>query len=234
MESFRRRRLWTWLQRLALALQLAAAGRLVDWLLRIVARTSRTVALRPEYDLDRRGEPCIVVALHQALFYQMHYFRNRGAVVMASRSRDGDFVSAVLGRLGFHVARGSDLRGGAQALGEMIEFLREGRGSAGLTCDGPRGPYGAVKPGVVKLARETGRPLVPCALWASRKLLLRNWDRTLIPLPFSRIVLCFGSPIEVPKDAEWSDMERICDELVREMAALLQEAQSEADGIPPG
>lgn len=204
-------------------------GRLVDGLLRLVDRTSRTVVLRPEYDLDARGEACVVLTLHQSLLCLMHHFRGRGAMVMASRSRDGDFVSAVLVRLGFHVARGSDRRGGLRALDEMIRFVRSGRGSAGLTCDGPRGPYGAVKLGVLKLARESGRPIVPCAVWASRKRLLANWDRTLVPLPFSRVAVCFGRPLHVPAQTEWRQLRAMRDELTRELAALVAEARAVAE-----
>ncbi len=223
------RRIARALARAVAALSLALAARVVAALLRVVARTSRTIVLRPEHDLDRRGEACVVATLHQGLLVAMHHFRGRGAIVMASRSRDGDFVSALLRRLGFHVARGSDLRGGAAALDEMIAFVRSGRGSAALTCDGPRGPNGAVKPGVLVLARDTGRPLVPCALWASRRLELSNWDRTLVPLPFGRIALCFGAPIDVPAGARPSELRRLRTELERRMEALLAEAREAAE-----
>ena len=221
------------LRRFALRLQIAVAAWLVDWLSRAVARSSRLVELRSEYDLDRRGEVCVVVTLHQGLFYLMHHFRSRGGIVMASRSRDGDFVSAVLKRLGNHVARGSDRRGGLHALDEMIGFVRSGRGSAALTCDGPRGPYGAVKLGVIKLARDTGRPLVPCAVWASPNRLLRNWDRTLLPLPFSRIVVGWGRPIEVPANADGRMLCSLRETLAKQLAELVAETRAVAEGHAP-
>jgi hypothetical protein len=219
--------------RFALRLQAAVAAWLLDWLLRLTAWTSRRIELRPEHDLDRLGETCVVVTLHQGLFHLMHQFRGRGGIVMASRSRDGEFVSAALRRLGNRVARGSDRRGGLRALDEMIEFVRSGRGSAALTCDGPRGPYGAVKLGVLKLARDTGRPLVPCAVWSNPSRRLSNWDRTLVPLPFSRVIVSWGRPIHVPRDAGWRELRRIREALAAEIESLVAEAREVATGRAP-
>lgn len=221
----RRRSLARWASRRPIAL----VARVVDACLRWVWRSSRVVVQRPENDLDAQGERCVVLTLHQGLLLLMQHFRGRGAVVMASRSRDGDFVSAVLARLGFEVARGSDRRGGLHALDRMIDFVRSGRGSAGLTCDGPRGPYGAVKLGALKLARDSGRKIVPCAVWTSRKRLLANWDRTLVPLPFGRIAVCFGRPRPVPAEADWRRLRAIRDELEREIAELVDEARRVAE-----
>jgi hypothetical protein len=65
----------------------------------------------------------------------------------------------------------------------------------------------------------------------SRKVLARNWDRTLVPLPFSRICFGYGEPIFVPAGASQEECEHIRRELGERIMALLFEMQ-EAVGDP--
>jgi hypothetical protein len=65
----------------------------------------------------------------------------------------------------------------------------------------------------------------------SRKILARNWDRTLVPLPFSRICFGYGEPILVPAGASREKCEEIRRELGESIMALLFEMQ-EAVGEP--
>jgi hypothetical protein len=65
----------------------------------------------------------------------------------------------------------------------------------------------------------------------SRKVLARNWDRTLVPLPFTRIAFGYGRPILVPSGASREECERIRRELGESILALLFEMQ-EAVGDP--
>ena len=205
---------------------------LLDSYLRLVGWTSSKRVFHEEHDGCRlRGETTIFVSFHQGLIYFIQHFRDRNGVIMASRSRDGELVSAIVRRFGFRPVRGSSSRGGKEALQEMIPFLREGIASGGLVCDAPRGPYGEPKIGIVLLARESGRPLVPCAFWMSRKVLARNWDRTLVPLPFSRICFGYGQPIFVPAGASREECEDIRRKLGERIMALLFEMQ-EAVGEP--
>ncbi len=194
--------------------------------------TSKKRVFNEEYDGCRlRGETTIFVSLHQGLIYFVDHFRARNGVVMASQSRDGELASAILRRFGFRAVRGCSSRGGKEALQQMIPLLRDGIASGGLVCDAPRGPYGEPKIGIVLLARESGRPLVPCAFWMSRKILAQNWDRTLVPLPFSRICFGYGPPIFVPAGASRQRCEDIRRELGESIMALLFEMQ-EAAGEP--
>jgi lysophospholipid acyltransferase (LPLAT)-like uncharacterized protein len=63
--------------------------------------------------------------------------------------------------------------------------------------------------GIIMLARETGRPIVPFAMATSRYIRLRNWDRTTINLPFGRGALVGGDIITVPADADSELMETL-------------------------
>lgn len=226
----RRSRRPSWLAELGLALLCWLVPWVYSGAMRVVGWTSRVTEVRPEHDLDRQGQPMVLMTLHQGLLYLIHHFRGRHGAAMASRSRDGNIVTSLLTHLGYDVCRGSDSRGGVAALREMIQFLGEGHRSAALTCDGPRGPYGEVKFGILKLAQASGLPLVPCAVWMEPSIKLRNWDSTLVPLPFSRIAVCYGEPVRVPAEASWEEMQQIRAQLEGVLAELVSEARRTVGG----
>jgi hypothetical protein len=147
------------------------------------------------------SEPFLAVTWHQGLFCAAYHFRNSGAGIPVSRSRDGDRIDAVLQRLGFGPSpRGSSSRDGPVALRGMIEAAREGQ-SIGILCDGPRGPARVCKPGAVAAALATGRPIRPIGIAGAPAIRFPSWDRAFLPLPFARVVFVHGPPISIARGA---------------------------------
>jgi lysophospholipid acyltransferase (LPLAT)-like uncharacterized protein len=97
---------------------------------------------------------------------------------------------------GVELVAGSSTRGGVRAYLQLLQLLRQGSNVC-ITPDGPRGPAREVKTGVVHLGQRYGCLLVPMGLAVSRQRRLRSWDRTLLPLPFGRVVITLGEPIPV-------------------------------------
>ncbi|MCA9771244.1 MAG: hypothetical protein KC466_02475, partial [Myxococcales bacterium] len=93
----------------------------------------------------------------------------------------------------------------------------QSRCSAGIIADGPKGPAFHAKMGAVELARRTGLPIVPGNWWASRRLTFGSWDRTIVPLPFTRMTFAFEPPLHVAPDATRDEMEAIRRELTRRL-----------------
>jgi lysophospholipid acyltransferase (LPLAT)-like uncharacterized protein len=79
---------------------------------------------------------------------------------MVSASRDGDLIAQTMALFGLRSARGSSSGRGGDALRAMIAEVKSTGCSAGMIVDGPRGPFGIAKRGVIELARETGLPIV--------------------------------------------------------------------------
>jgi len=154
-----------------------------------------------------QGKPSLFVSWHQGLLYFVYHFRNRNGLIMVSQSKDGEIISRILRLFGFQSVRGSSSRGGKQALETMIDKINETQCSGGLVADAPRGPFGVAKIGIIKLAKETGLPLIPVMFWAKRKILFKSWDRTILPLPFTRIYFIYEPPIFVPPTATNEEME---------------------------
>jgi lysophospholipid acyltransferase (LPLAT)-like uncharacterized protein len=61
--------------------------------------------------------------------------------------------------------------------------------------------------GIVTLARLSGRPIVPMAVVASRRVQFNTWDRATLGLPFSQVVVVAGDYIPVSAEADDATME---------------------------
>jgi len=180
---------------------------LVAWLLRGLAATWR---VRFDGTLgypDASVQGFLGATWHRAVLISAGIFRDTNAYVPVSRSRDGEQIVAVLAHMGYAPPpRGSSSRAATAVLKSMVRIVREG-GSIGIFADGPRGPARVAKPGLVALARLSGRPMHAVGIAARPSLAFKSWDRTLLPLPFARVLCRFGDPICVPSDATQEDLE---------------------------
>jgi len=182
--------------------------------LRLVWRTSRLV-VEPA-DLYQRVEadlPVIVAMWHGQHFMVPFVSRGHRVKVLISRHRDGEINAYAAERLGVETVRGSgdhgrrfDLKGGVGAFKTMLTALQEGYNMA-LTADVPKVARVAGL-GIVTLGRISGRPIYPVAVATSRRIVLDNWDRSAVNLPFSRIAIVTGAPITVLADADDAMMEQ--------------------------
>jgi lysophospholipid acyltransferase (LPLAT)-like uncharacterized protein len=136
------------------------------------------------------------------------------AKVLISRHRDGEFNAIAAERLGIETIRGSGdhgsafhRKGGVGAFKEMVRALEDGYNIAS-TADVPKRSR-VVGLGIIMLARESGRPILPFAMVTSRFIRLKNWDRTTINLPFGRGALVGIDSVFVPPDADGETMEKL-------------------------
>ena len=170
-------------------------------------------------EATRDGRPPIYACWHDRVFLATYFWRRRGIVVMTSRSFDGEYIARFIQRFGYGAARGSSTRGGVGALVEMARLVRQGR-PAGFMVDGPRGPRHVAKTGAVLLAKKTGRPLLPFSVNAARRREIPSWDRTQIPLPFTRATVRIGAPLFVRESAAAGELEQKRGELQRALEEL--------------
>jgi len=150
-----------------------------------------------------RGERFIFAFWHARLLSLVYLRRDEGAAVLVSRHRDGQIITRVLEHMGFTTARGSSTRGGEAGVRELLVAARSGL-HIGITPDGPRGPAGIVKEGIVYVAARSGLRIVPLATSARSSWALRSWDGFRVPKPFARLVVTYGAPIAVAEPGEES------------------------------
>jgi len=170
----------------------------------------------------------IPVYWHQhTLFCVRQLLAERGAGLklgfLISPSVDGEIGAMIVRNLGGEVIRGSSSHTGARALGDYYQALSHEGVSPAITPDGPRGPPWKFKPGAVLLAQLSGRPMIPLSYAASHAWKIK-WDRFVIPVPFSRIVIVVGEPVYVPKGLDAAGLERIQLDMERRLQILFGEA----------
>ena len=144
-------------------------------------------------------QPVIIVTWHQQFFSAIRHFKRYAPYhpgLMISRSRDGELISGVARRSGWHTPRGSSSRGGKEAMAEMIAHLNT-YGFGAHILDGPTGPMGKVKPGIIKMALQTNAVIVPFFTDADRAWFFNSWDRFMVPKPFAKVQLRFLDPIHI-------------------------------------
>jgi lysophospholipid acyltransferase (LPLAT)-like uncharacterized protein len=189
-------------------------GLLAAEYLRLVWSTCRlTVEPADLYEKVEPQQPVIVAMWHGQHFMAPFLSRGHRVKVLISRHRDGEINAYAAERLGIGTVRGSgdhgrrfDLKGGVGAFKSMLSALAEGYNMA-LTADIPKVARVAGL-GIIKLARLSGRPIYPVAIATSRRIMLRNWDRSAINLPFGRVAIVSSDPVRVPPDADDATMEQ--------------------------
>lgn len=154
-------------------------------------------------------EKPVIFALWHAHQCGLYANEDRGSLnVMISKSNDGDIIAAATEHMGMNVIRGSHKRSGASASLAMIEKLELGE-CAAITIDGPRGPMGVVKDGVINIAKLSQVPIVPMTWYSPSKWLLKfdTWDEFRFPVLGVKTVAVYGEPIYVPSDCSKEDAE---------------------------
>jgi len=150
----------------------------------------------------------IYISWHQRFFPGITFFAKRKPIaIMISQSRDGEYMAHIVRILGWEPVRGSSTRGGWEALRKLNKLAFAGY-NIGHIVDGPKGPVGVVKPGLLRIAQATGLPIVPTITSAQKKWAINSWDKFMIPKLFSCVIIRFGKPIHVQTDLDEETFEK--------------------------
>ncbi len=172
------------------------------WLIRFYSATFRLTVENEKQWLDHihNGGRVLLCCWHQQFFVGIRQFRKYSKYkpgIMISKSSDGDIAAWIANRTGWCAVRGSSSRGGRSALRAVILKLKE-NGLAAHILDGPRGPAGVVKPGVISMASGADAVIVPVYVNAKKAWYFKSWDTFMVPKPFTRVTLRFDDMIACP------------------------------------
>ena len=167
-------------------------------------------------------EPVILTLWHNRLFlageWQRRFRKKRKCFGLISGSKDGAWLEAFYSWSGIFAVRGSSSRGGSKAIRALVKKLRDGH-DIGITPDGSQGPKYSAKPGGLLVARVANSPMLLLSFEYGRHIKLKSWDRFVIPLPFSR-VLVRTKLFRVEEILEQHSIEQVTDNLNRELMKL--------------
>ncbi|HLH96919.1 MAG TPA: lysophospholipid acyltransferase family protein [Xanthobacteraceae bacterium] len=197
--------------------------------LRLVWMTTR-FAMEPEDFVDQaQSDFPVIVGVwhghHLLLPFMRRYVRRPHVFkVLISRHRDGEINAIAAEHLGVGTIRGSGdhgpefaRKGGVGAFRQMLAALAQGA-SVTLTADVPKVARISGE-GIVRLAAMSGRPIYLLAIATRNCIVLDNWDRTEISLPFGRGGIVGRGPIRVGADADADALERARQTVERELEA---------------
>ncbi len=184
---------------------LAVVPRIVWALFSLVGRTWRFEVIAEDgvapILFGERSPNKIFCFWHQCVLPCTVYFRHSHAVILISRSFDGELITRTLRCFGYDAVRGSSSRGGSEGLRGLVNVLATDR-TAIFTADGPRGPIYQTKMGPVRLAHLSGAPIGVFHLEPEHVWTMNSWDRFQVPKPFTRVAVSWAQWVEVPADLD--------------------------------
>lgn len=150
-------------------------------------------------------EPLILSCLHRDILPAIMHVRPARPALLVSNSPDGEILIRTLGVRDYGFVRGATGEEGRRAFMELVRELKDGR-SVGVAVDGPKGPFGVINEGVFQLARLTGAPILPLLASPGRHRSLGTWDRTVVPVPFSRVDFKYAPLVRLPRRCNQSEL----------------------------
>jgi lysophospholipid acyltransferase (LPLAT)-like uncharacterized protein len=217
-------------------------GFLLAAYLRFVQRTSRFTTVPADLDAFIAGEMPLIAAMWHGQHLMMPLARPKTMdrlAVLISRHEDAGAQALAAERLDITPVRGSGgpadrvyYKGGAQALRELMRQLESGV-SVAMTADVPKRARIA-GPGIVALARLSGRPIVPTAVVSGLRVQFHSWDRATLGLPFSRAIVVVSDFIRVAADANEEEMEAARLAVERGLDEAHRKAYAMVGAVDPG
>lgn len=213
----------------------ALIGGLVALWMTFVKYTTRWEVLHADRaePVIRSGDGLIALTFHSRFLLLTSAWKKRfqHPHVLISKSRDGAVVAWTCRWLGLSTVRGSaknaaktKIKGGGKAGREILDAIEQG-GCIVITPDGPRGPRQRVPIGPFRLAKLSGAPVLPCTFSIANRKQFNSWDRFVLPLPFGRGKIVWGTPVRIANTASEIEIEA----LRAQVEADMNQAMAEAD-----
>ncbi|MEZ6067838.1 MAG: DUF374 domain-containing protein [Planctomycetaceae bacterium] len=185
---------------------------------------------------DSGDERFLYCIWHDAIFGMIFSRKHERMAGLVSRHADGSYVADIMSIFHVRPIRGSSGRGGAVAVREMMAAAQDWH--IAIAADGPRGPRHELKDGIIYLASQTGRGIIPTAYVARKAWRPRGkWTDMLIPRLGTRTWIVGAKPFHVPPGLKPSELgpyrEALAAEMARVHAIADQIARGERDQFDP-
>lgn len=139
----------------------------------------------------------IFVFWHSCYTLLLVSLRPEKAVGLVHFSFRGNYIAELATAFNYHILRTSK---SGRSIWQLIRKIEEGY-SGFIAVDGPQGPPHQAKLGTIYIAKKTKATIIPLHIEAQRGIVLRRrWDKHFIPLPFNKITLFIGKPIQIKTD----------------------------------
>jgi 3-deoxy-D-manno-octulosonic-acid transferase len=214
-------------------------GSMLARYIKFVYRTSwQTDAMTETLEQHYHHHPCIVAMWHgQFMLLPLIKPAFIPVDIMLARHRDAEILAETLRQFDMQLIRGAGAgarardRGGAHAYMAAVQALRDGR-TVAMTADVPGGKARYAGPGIVMVARQSGRPILPVAIATSRYLAFNTWSRMTFNLPFAGLGFAVGPMVRVPREATPAELETYRQQVQASLNQATDLAFARAGGNP--
>ncbi|MDR1688531.1 MAG: hypothetical protein LBS21_07965 [Clostridiales bacterium] len=167
--------------------------------LRLVCATCK-MTQQGWFNFRESGEKVAFSFWHGSSYLMYPQMQHTGTAIITTINRRGDFVKGIGEKFGYVPFRLPDEE--KQASGDVRKLIKETANShIAIAMDGPLGPYHIPKRFLFTIAYLSKKRIVPLTVSAKRVIrLTKRWDKFIIPLPFSEIVVTFHEPLTVQKE----------------------------------
>jgi len=202
------------------------------WLLSIIINKTIKREVYGEENIEnvhKSGKNVIFCFWHNASHPCFYYYRNKKLCIIPINRIYGE----VLARFAQKYKISSELLNidgtPAERTETVIKLLKRLKSGydIGIAVDGPPNEkLYDVKAGPLYIASKSRMPILPAGMYAKRGFTMWwRWDKYIIPLPFTKVVINLGKPIHIPKKLNAKDAEKQCKELGEKIHALTREAK---------
>lgn len=190
------------------------------------------VTAHPQFEDDlKNNRPVLFAHWHEDIIALAAYSKFYRIATIASSSSDGEIIAQVLSRLGLKLARGSSSKNGVSGLRTLIRLSRD-RYILNIPVDGPRGPRHVPKGGVLELSKILKARIYPGGLASSNHHIFdKSWDKSVLPKPFSRVVLRWDEPIEPISENEDPRDPHLTQKLTEKLIAAGHQASADLKAL---
>jgi lysophospholipid acyltransferase (LPLAT)-like uncharacterized protein len=162
----------------------------------VVHWTSEIVIVGKKNLKDRSNY--IICFWHSFIFlYFAVFLRNRRHAWMQHPTWYMKTSHVILRYIGVRkIILGSTGHSGKEAAEKLVGYLRKGYSTV-LLPDGPDGPPFLMKKGALHISMRSNVPILPMRFESSPSISIRTWDQRKWPIPFSRITVEYGEPVQI-------------------------------------
>lgn len=167
------------------------------------------------HDYFKNLSNVILVSWHDKIMILPHispYKLHRKLHALVSSHNDGKIISDTMRLIGYKIIEGSSNRDSMRAVKDIIKTLRNGDNVV-ITPDGPRGPRRKMKGNLIEIAKKCQSRIIPFTAKCTKYKQLNSWDKLIFPLPFGRIDITFGEPVECTANISLSSLANKLNEL---------------------
>ena len=132
---------------------------------------------------------------------------------------DGKIISNAISYFGIQTITGSSRKNNLSSLKEILKQISNDS-IIGITPDGPRGPNGQVKKGLISLLKKTNVPVIPLSYSAKFKFSLNTWDKFIFVTPFNKFIAVWGNPFQFDKNRTLAENKLILEKEIKRVTML--------------